>query len=151
MANEVGRPTTLDDNEVTSKIRELVVQGLEYTQIRNKLNIADSTWDGWVVRNYKGFRDDLITWKHEHLVQSAEKNLRDLLVSEDERVRLDSTKFVLERLSKKHYSARQELTGSDGKELAAVFIKIDYPQKDNEQYEPEALQATPIPEPIPQE
>lgn len=43
------------------------------------------------------------------LVERAEHNMARLLDSEDERVMLDTSRFVLERLDKVNYSQRQEI------------------------------------------
>lgn len=51
------------------------------------------------------------------LINQALQNLRYLLVGEDDKIKSDLTKFVLERLNKKKFSQRQELTGEDGKAL----------------------------------
>jgi len=51
------------------------------------------------------------------LVEKAEINLGKYLDSNDERIGLDTTKFVLERLKKDKYSQRNEHTGKDGKDL----------------------------------
>lgn len=53
------------------------------------------------------------------IISKAEKNLPKFLESKDERIGLDTTKFVLERLKKDKYSTRQELTGKDGKDLVS--------------------------------
>lgn len=54
----------------------------------------------------------------ERLISKAEKNL-DKFLSDDKTPNLqaDMTKFTLERLNKKKYSTRTELTGSEGKDL----------------------------------
>jgi hypothetical protein len=53
----------------------------------------------------------------EHMVKKAEKNLNNLMESEDEKVKLDTSKFVASRLGKKKWSERIENTGADGKDL----------------------------------
>jgi phage terminase small subunit len=59
-----------------------------------------------------------------NLVNKAEKNLNDLLGSEDERVKADMTKFTLSRLKKEDYSERSEVTGKDGKDLQPLLVKF---------------------------
>jgi len=45
----------------------------------------------------------------------AEEGLHSLMRSKNERIKLDSTKFYLERKGKdRGYSQRQEITGADG-------------------------------------
>ena len=62
------------------------------------------------------------TWLSENLgdanmLNRAEKNLKDFLENASEKVKADITKFVAERLGKKKWSARTELTGKDGVDL----------------------------------
>ena len=55
------------------------------------------------------------------LVSKAMKNLNDLLGSEDERVKADLTKFALERLNKKKFSAKSEVdVTSKGKPIETI-------------------------------
>lgn len=63
------------------------------------------------------------TWLSEsirdrYLIDKAEQNLKEFLEqNEDIKVKADITKFVAERLNKKKYSARQEITGEDGTQI----------------------------------
>lgn len=59
--------------------------------------------------------------KSSYLVSKAEKNLDNLLDSEDEKVKADLTKFTLSRLNKEKYSERKELTGEEGKAINIVL------------------------------
>jgi hypothetical protein len=52
-----------------------------------------------------------------NLVAKAVRNFNKLLDSADERVLLDTSKFVAERLHKNKFSNRTELTGDKGKDL----------------------------------
>ncbi len=54
---------------------------------------------------------------YDQMLNKAEKNLEKLLDSKDEKVQLDTTKFVASRLGKKKWSERTEHTGADGKDL----------------------------------
>lgn len=55
------------------------------------------------------------------LIEKAEKNLLYFLTdTKDERIKADITKFISERLNKKKYSTRNELTGADGKDLRGL-------------------------------
>ena len=57
-------------------------------------------------------------------VKQAEKNLKKLLVSDNEKIQADMTKFTLERLKKEKYSSRTEQTGAEGKELQPILVKF---------------------------
>lgn len=71
------------------------------------------------------------TWLSENIreakiIKQAEKNLNNFLSDEEEdkKIKADMTKFALERLNKVKYSARQELTGEDGKEIKLIIKDI---------------------------
>ena len=49
-----------------------------------------------------------------YLIEKAEKNLKDLLDSDKENIKLDATKFVSERLNRAKYAKRIEHTGANG-------------------------------------
>lgn len=123
MANDVGRPTILDDKEKASKIRELVLEGVTHKDIQEIMEIPRSTWDTWINENYRGFADTMLSYKHERILNKAEANIEQSMSSEDERVRVDVSKFALERLNKKNYSARVENTGADGQPLQIIVPK----------------------------
>lgn len=111
-----GRPTLLDDH-LFRKIKDLVLDGMNLRQIAESLEIPYHTMRDWEYENYKGFSDKMLSFKHERLLQKAENNLEVLMDAEDDRVKLDSSKFTLETLNKKFYSKRMENTGADGKPL----------------------------------
>lgn len=78
-------------------------------------NITDSMPD-WLLEN---------VGDHKRL-NKAEKNLDKLLEQDDDlKVQADITKFVAERLGKRKYSLRQELTGAEGKPLIIPSELID--------------------------
>ena len=119
----MGAPTLLND-DLKKQIRLKVLDGLDYKQIQEILEIASGTWDTWVWDNYQGFRDLLTKCKHEKIVKTAEANLQQLLQGDDDKIRADLTKFALSTLAKIDYSSRTEQTGADGKDL--VIKVIDY-------------------------
>ena len=112
-----GRPTILNE-ELTTKIRTLYLDGLNYKSIQETLDINPSTWDNWVNKNKEDFRVNLQSWKHEKLIRKAELRLDLLLDSEDERISTSNLQFTLKTLGKDlGYSDRTELTGKGGKDL----------------------------------
>lgn len=119
---DVGRPSELDDEQFLLKIRELVLQGTSELEMQKILDIPSGTWDYWKWKNYQGFADKLMTYRHDRILAKAEANVEVLLESEDERVVADITKFSLETLGKdKGFSKRIEQTGKDGEPLKLVF------------------------------
>lgn len=119
---EVGRPTELTD-ELTFKIRTLVLEGKEYVKIQEELGIVTETWDGWVWRDYKGFRDMLIKAKKERMIRESERVMGSLVYADDLNIQYKSASFLLETLAKDEgYSKRSEVTGKDGKEIQGNTI-----------------------------
>jgi hypothetical protein len=108
MANDVGRPSLLEDKEYFLKIRELILDGCTYEEVQKTLDIPKGTWNHWYYENTHNFRDILTTYKHERILAKAEANVEMLLDSEDERVVADMTKFSLETLGKSNYSKKTE-------------------------------------------
>ncbi len=139
--------TTILTQELAFRIRKLVLEGLEYKQIMEILNIPDGTWDGWVYRNQKyvessqGFRVELTNWKNEFFIKSAERVSREIMAlsptktvvrGKDVMVKVDNdllrtkqkeAEFLRKTLAKNEgYASRTELTGLDGKDLIAPSI-----------------------------
>jgi len=120
-----GRPTLLDDH-LFRKIKELVLDGLNLRQVSEALEIPYATMRDWEYENYKSFSDKMLSFKHERMLLKAENNVEVLMGAEDDRVKLDASKFTLETLNKKFYSKRTEQTGADGKELPTPILTIAY-------------------------
>ena len=114
---DVGRPSQLDDEQFLLKIRELYLEGTNEKQIAEILEIPIGTWDYWKWKNYQGFSDKLLSYKHERMIRKAEMNIEVLQDSEDEKVNLQANTFVLETLGKKNFSKRSEVTGADGESI----------------------------------
>lgn len=126
--SKVGRPTELTD-DLTSKIRKLILDSLSYTEIQEILEIPPSTWDTWVQNDYLGFRGKINQWKKERIVKKAEAKVEALISAEDERVALQASTFALETLGKEDYSKRSEMTGANGQELKTL---VYLPAKPND-------------------
>lgn len=108
---EVGRPSQLDDEQFLLKIRDLVIDNVTEKEIAKILDIPLGTWDYWKWKNYQGFNDKLLSYKHERMLRKAEANIEVLQESEDERVNLQANTFVLETLGKNKYSKKTEQEG----------------------------------------
>lgn len=132
----MARPTDLTE-EVTLKIRALVLSGVKYKDIQEQLDISDNTWDTWIYKDYKDFRKNLTSWKKERLLKKSEKLSEEILDIDhvDEkggvdtdilRVKQKESEFVRTTLGKEEgYSTRNELTGKDGKEFEIKTIIIN--------------------------
>jgi len=126
MANDVGRPSVLDDEQLVLKIKQMYLDGMNEKSIAESMDIPYDTWVYWKWKNYQGFSDKLLSYKHERMLNKAENNLDVLMEAEDDRVKLDASKFVAETIGKKNYSKRTEATGADGKELPTPILTISY-------------------------
>lgn len=122
MSNDVGRPSVLDDEQIVLQIKELILEGNSEQNVADILEIPINTWNVWKWKNYKGFADKLLSYKHERMLLKAETNLEVLMGADDDKVKLDASKFVAETVGKnKGYSKRSEHTGKDGKDLTITF------------------------------
>lgn len=122
MSNDVGRPSELDNPEMLTKIEALVLQGKNDVEIYTELRIPRTTWETWKLTNYRGFKDTFTTYKHEYMLSLAEVNLQRHMMSDEEKISLDASKFVAETLGKKKYSKRQETDiTSNGKTIIPIL------------------------------
>lgn len=128
---DVGRPSELDSEQFTLKIKELYLDGKNDKQIQQILDIPAGTWDYWKWKNYQGFADKLLSYKHERMIQKAEANIEVLQESEDERVNLQANTFVLETLAKNKYSKRTDTDiTTGGKPIIQIAEAIVNKQSD---------------------
>lgn len=122
---EVGRPSQLDDEQFLLKIRDLYLDGKNEKEIAQILEIPIGTWDFWKWKNYQGFNDKLLSYKHERIIQKAEINLEQLLEGDDDKIRADLSKFALEKLNRKHYSTKTETDiTSGGKPIIQIAQEV---------------------------
>lgn len=124
MANDVGRPSLLEDKKFMLKIKELYLDGMTEDSIQEILEVPKGTWNYWKHSNFHNFKDILLSYKHERMLNKAESNLDILMGAEDDRVKLDASKFVAETIGKKNYSKRVEQGGLDGKELPTPILYV---------------------------
>lgn len=122
MKQDVGRPSQLEDKEFLLKIKELYLDGKNEVQIQEILDIPKGTWNHWKYNNFHNFSDIMLSYKHERMLQKAETNIEYLMEADDDRVKLDASKFVAETIGKKNYSKRNEIGGLDGKDLPTPIL-----------------------------
>lgn len=77
----MARPSDLT-RELTLQIRTLVLDGVKYKDIQFQLNVLPGTWDKWYYEDYKDFRKNVISWKHERFVKKSEKLSEEILDAE---------------------------------------------------------------------
>lgn len=66
-------PKTKLTEKLVLEIRKMVLDGKDYVEIQQELEINDSTWDTWVYKNYQGFRNNLVDWNYERILKKCEK------------------------------------------------------------------------------
>ena len=115
-----GRKTALDD-ALLLKIREWVIEGKTEKEMAKLSGVGMNTFDSWKYRNYQGFADKMLEFKHEAMLQQAEMNIKkDLLIDDSKadkdvrlmKIRHDSSWKVAETLGKKSYSKQETVEAS---------------------------------------
>lgn len=127
MSNDVGRPSALTE-EMTVKIKYCILEGKNNKETAEELGIPYDTFEGWVKRNYDSFADSLLLYKHQRLLNKAERNLENYLDMDTtnhaatmkgvvyeftdpklEQVKGNITTFVSETLGRSNYHKKKEL------------------------------------------
>lgn len=127
--NKPGPVSTLTKN-LSLQIRKLHLQGFKIDEIREKLNIKESTWESWYYRDTQNFRSNFTLWRREKMLNQAEINLEDFSImpteiqtiedSDDEmgeravvvtdprlvKIKLDATTYITDTIGKDIYSKR---------------------------------------------
>lgn len=108
-------PKTKLTEKLVLEIRKMVLDGKDYVEIQQELEINDSTWDTWVYKNYQGFRNNLVDWNYERILKKCEKLSEEILDINhytgdngvDSRIlsiKQKESEFIRSTLDKKHYS-----------------------------------------------
>jgi len=108
-----GPKTELTDKLVL-EIRKMVLDGKSYVEIQQELEINASTWDTWVYKNYQGFRNNLVDWNYERILNKCERLSEEILDINhtgdngvDYRIlsiKQKESEFIRSTLGKKNYS-----------------------------------------------
>ena len=130
-----GRNTTLTD-EMFTKIKECVLEGLDIGSIAKECEIPPSTLYTWHSDNYLKLYDKIDGWKRDRKLILAVNNIEDILkmgVNDKETIKVvsDMSKFVAETLGKDNYSKRNELTGKDGDPIAVSGFNYIKPNEND--------------------
>jgi len=76
--NKAGRKSKLTV-ELSLEIRRMVLNGAKYIEIREKLNIPEGTWDGWITMGINDLDEKLSKWKRQRMLKASEKVLSDIV------------------------------------------------------------------------
>lgn len=113
-----GRKETITP-ELKDRILAFFKMGLDDEEVCEQTDIAPS-----VLYAYQNRHPEFLEKKRlakTNLVARARRELFAGLQSKDERIRVDTAKWVLERKKKAEFSTRQEITGEDGESLTPVI------------------------------
>jgi hypothetical protein len=121
-------------NELSLKIRGLILKGKKIISIQEQLEIQPGTWDQWFYEDYKDFRKDVMSWKRERLMSKAEAVAEETLDLDYRKPNGHPDGDVLKTIQKEAeftrstlgrndgYSSRAELTGANGKDLPTPIL-----------------------------
>lgn len=120
------------NEKLTLEIRKRVLKGMHYYEIQEELDITSSSWDAWVHKDYKDFRQLLLKWKKERFLKGAERLSAEIMELPHEhklggkkfvndkvlRIKQKESEFLRSTLGKDEgYTIRKEVTGADGEPL----------------------------------
>jgi len=110
-----GKTEEIYSAELLENISVLFSLNHSIKQIQSTLEIPAYLWNQWIARDYQGFKGFMANLKKEKIVDQAEENLEEMLLTSTETVRADMTKFTLETLGKdRGYSKKTEIEGGIG-------------------------------------
>lgn len=115
---KLGRPETVTP-EMADRIMSFFKMGLNDEEVCEQVGIAPSVLYAYQSR-HADFQEKKKLAKT-NLVARARRELFAGLQSKDEKIRVDTAKWVLERRCKGEFSTRQEITGEDGESLTPVI------------------------------
>jgi len=135
-------PKTKLTEKLVLEIRKMVLDGKDYVEIQQELEINDSTWDTWVYKNYQGFRNNLVDWNYERILKKCEKLSEEILDINhytgdngvDSRIlsiKQKESEFIRSTLDKKHYSKQLNTDLTSGGKPIIVNIDKDIAEKNN--------------------
>lgn len=115
---KVGRPETITP-EIEDKLITFFKMGLSDEEACEQTGVAMSVLYAHQNR-HEEFRDRKKLAKT-NLVARARRELFNGLLSRNEKIRVETAKWVLERKVKNEFSTRQEITGADGESLVPTI------------------------------
>jgi len=113
MNNELS---LLEDN-TKNKIRTLYLEGKNFKQIQEELNLNPGTWDNYFYLDKNGFRSFILDIKKQRFILNAEKVSDEIMsLKTDNNAKLLTIKqkeaeFLRETLGRETYSKRAETFG----------------------------------------
>lgn len=118
METEEKSLVSLQDNDIKNKIRSLYLDGKEYKQIIEILEIPKGTWDNYYYLNKYDFRNFIQECKKERVLQTVEAFSKELMATDSEdnakikAIQQKEAEFLRETLLKElGYTKRIETIG----------------------------------------
>jgi hypothetical protein len=114
---EENKSPSLMDQSTQNKIRSLILDGKEYKEIQQEINLPAGTWDNAYYLNKYGFRDFIDHVKTEVFLLEAEKISRKVTKHTEDSAKIlaiqqKEAEFLRETLGKdRGYSKRLETLG----------------------------------------
>lgn len=102
--------------DLTIQIIEAIKQGKNNKETFEMFNIPEQTFYTWLSRNTNSLNDKIGEARRDYMMKVAEEGLSELATNKDPRIKLETIKFISERLDKKHYSTRTETKEIDPNE-----------------------------------
>jgi len=96
-------PSPMLTPELSLKIKELVLQGFNYTQIRAKLKIKEDTWNGWNYRDVNDFSSNLDKWKRIRMLKASEQTLHEIAEMDPHVIAMGPFGPIIDKKTKKPY------------------------------------------------
>ena len=118
---KAGRPENITP-EIADRLMALFKMGLNDGEVCEILDIPPSVLYAHQARHPEFLEKKLLSKKH--LVSKSRLVVYNGLNSLDEKLRVDTAKWILERKAKAEFSTRQEVTGADGESIKPVNITI---------------------------
>lgn len=117
----LGRPESITP-EIADRMMAFFKMGLTDEETCEQVGVVPSRLYAYMER-HPDFKEKKRLAKT-NLVARARRELFAGLQSKDEKVRVDTAKWVLERRAKDEFSTRQEVTGKDGESITPPTINI---------------------------
>jgi len=107
---------TLSEDNIKNRIRTMILSGKSIKEIQEEMGIPTGTWDSAFWKDTHGFRTFIKDCQDEKLRDIARKNILEAIEmpipnTDDPRwqkLRVDTSQFILETLEKDRYSKREQ-------------------------------------------
>ncbi len=132
-------PESLLTEDLSLRIRTLLLQGKKIKEIQKWCGIKPGTWDKWYFENHKDFRQKITNWRKERFLQKSISNIEEMLEMETShevrqgeysaritdprllKIKLEASKFVLENFKSEKDKQATELSADRMRRVLEIF------------------------------